>query len=311
MTATTAPSSRRAARGKSARKSTRGKNAPKARGVNFFRVLRSEWIKVFTVPSTVILLSCTFAVMVGLAALFAWSLVLTQQRLGEAGAGELAERDPEMADRMAAVESFADVALQTPSSGLIFGQLLIASLAVVLIASEWSTGMVRSTMIAVPRRTPVLLAKAIIIAALAFAIGSAAALLSTYVAQPILAAEDMQFGLSAEGVLPSIVNTGTYLACIAVISLAIGTLLRNTAGGVVTAVALFFVLPVIVLNLISGLAEWIPDAARFLPTEAGDQLVSISTAEGNLTQWQGGLVMAAWAVVLLAVSMLVARRKDV
>ena len=274
-------------------------------GVNFGRVLKSEWIKVTTVPSTVILIASTVVVMVGLAALAAWAISITQQDLGSSGAsqggqgGPPADFDP------------ASQAWEIPSSGLIFGQLLIASLAVVLIASEWATGMIRSTMVAVPKRTPALLAKNAIIAIIAFVVGAVSAFLSYLVAQPILAGEDLDFAITTEGVLPSILNSGTYLAFIAIISMAIGTLLRNTAGGVVTAVALFFVVPVIIVNLLSGLADWIPDAARFLPTNAGNQLIAISTESDALTQFQGGLVMGAWALVLLVASLLVTRTRDV
>jgi hypothetical protein len=171
--------------------------------------------------------------------------------------------------------------------------------------------MIRSTMVAVPKRVPALLAKNAIVAVVSFLIGATAALLSYVAAQPILAVEDLDFALSDDKIVASILNTGTYLALIAVISMGIGTLLRNTAGGVVTAVGLFFVLPVIVVNLISRLADWIPDAARFLPTNAGEQLVAVVAEEGALTQLEGGLVMAAWAVVLLVASLLVTRRRDV
>ncbi|MBJ2121751.1 ABC transporter permease [Arthrobacter sp. MSA 4-2] len=273
--------------------------------LNFGRVLRSEWIKVTTVPSTLILLASTLVVMVGLAALFAWSLQTGQAQLDSGGP------PPQMGPPGEPLPDFGDLARGAPSSGIIFGQLLIASLAVVLIASEWATGMIRSTMVAVPKRVPALLAKNVIAAAVSFLIGAAAALLSYLVAQPILAVEDLAFALSDDNIVASILNTGTYLALIAVISMGIGTLLRNTAGGVVTAVGLFFVLPVIVVNLISGLADWIPDAARFLPTNAGERLVAVTAEEGALTQLEGGLVMAAWAVVLLVASLLVTRRRDV
>lgn len=273
-------------------------------GVNFGRVLKSEWIKVTTVPSTVILIISTIVVMVGLAALFAWTQTIVAQSIG----------DPSIpSDFQPPADgpgSPAYDALTVPSSGLVFGQLLMASLAVVLIASEWTTGMIRSTMVAVPRRTPALLAKAVIIAVVAFVVGSGSAVLSYLVAQPILRGESIDFAITEGGVLASIINTGTFLALVAIISMAIGILLRNTAGGVVTAVAIFFVVPIIV-QLLSGLAEWIPDAARFLPAEAGTQLVSITTADDALTQWEGGLVMGAWALVLLVVALLVTKKRDV
>ncbi|BBE24436.1 ABC transporter permease [Arthrobacter sp. MN05-02] len=273
-------------------------------GVNFGRVLKSEWIKVTTVPSTVILIASTVVVMVGLAALFAWSLTIMAQSVNDASVP---------AEFQAPTEgpgSAAFEALTVPASGVVFGQLLIASLAVVLIASEWTTGMIRSTMVAVPKRIPALLAKTVIIAVVAFVIGCGSALLSYLIAQPILRSEGLDFAIGDDGVLASIINTGTFLALVAIISMSIGILLRNTAGGVVTAVGIFFVLPIIV-QLISGLADWIPDAARFLPADAGNQLVAITTQDGALTQWEGGLVLGAWALVLLVVALVVAKKRDV
>ena len=274
-------------------------------GLSFGRVLRSEWIKVTTVPSTVILLAITLVVMVGLSALYAWQIAMSVEFMAEAS--------EEMQAQMGGgVEMLREQALMAPASGYIFGQLLIASLAVVLIASEWGTGMIRSTMVAVPTRIPALLAKNLVIAVIAFVLGAGAALISYFIAQPILSGHDLDFALSDDGVLRSILNTGTYLALIAVISMAIGTLLRNTAGGVVTAIGLFFVFPIIIVNLIQGLADWIPDAARFLPTNAGELMMTVSEDSADqLTALEGGLVMAAWAAALLIISLVVAKRRDV
>lgn len=279
--------------------------AAATKGTSFLRIVRSEWIKLRTLRSTIILLSITLVVMVGLAILSGWGLAMSAGFQGDVPP----EQQPQMAE--SGVQGLQGAAYTVPAGGIIFGQLLIASLAVVLIASEWGTGMIRSTMVAVPKRVPALLAKNLVIAAASFVVGVVAALISYYVAQPFLAGEDLDFAITQDGIIPSIINTGTYLALIAVISMAIGTLLRNTAGGIVTAVGLFFVLPVIVVNILAGLADWIPDAARFLPTNAGTQLVAVDIAEDALNQWQGGLVMAAWAVLLLVISLIVAKRRDV
>lgn len=273
-------------------------------GVNFARVLKSEWIKVTTVPSTVILLAITLVVMIGLSALFAWSMATSQ-----ASAESFTSSDPEIAAQLAATD-YGELALTAPSAGMIFGQLLIASLAVVLIASEWGTGMIRSTMVAVPKRIPALLAKNLIIAAIAFVVGAGAALVSYFVAQPLLAPEGIDFAITTDGVLLSIINTGSVLALMAVIAMSIGTLLRNTAGGVVTAIGLLMVLPIIV-QLLSGLADWILDAARFLPSSAGEQMVAITIAEDAFNQWQGALVLGGWALLLLVISLIVTRKRDV
>ncbi|MCQ1946280.1 ABC transporter permease subunit [Arthrobacter sp. zg-Y1171] len=281
-----------------------GAPAPTGSGVNFGRVLKSEWIKVNTVPSTVILLAITVVVMVGLAALAAWQVVAVLDMISSASTPEeaMAFGDPKI---------YTDLVPEIPASGLFFGQLLIASLGVVLIASEWGTGMIRSTFSAVPKRIPALLAKALVIAVISFVIGAGAAFISFLVAQPILDSGDLSLSLDDNGVLASILNTGTCLALIAVFSMAIGTLLRNTAGGVVTAIGIIFVLPLVV-QIVQGIADWIPDAARFLPSNAGTQLVTAgATAEGALTQLQGGLVLAAWAVVLLIAALIVTKRRDV
>ncbi|MHA7263950.1 ABC-2 transporter permease [Arthrobacter sp. TMN-37] len=271
-------------------------------GITFPRVLRSEWIKVTTVRSTVILIMSTVLVMVGLAALAAWGYAQLAESINDGSVPANFEAQ--------GPGNPADAALTTPPSGLIFGQLLVASLAVVLIASEWATGMIRSTMVAVPGRTPALLAKTVVVAAVSFLVGLLSALVSYLIAQPILGSQDIEFALTEDGVLASIINTGTFLAFVAVISISLGILLRNTAGGVVTAVGLFFVLPVI-MQLLSGLTDWVPDAARFLPGEAGNQMVAVTAAEGALTQVQGGLVMGAWSLAFLAAALIVTRKRDV
>ncbi|UPO76571.1 ABC transporter permease subunit [Arthrobacter sp. Helios] len=288
MSTTSAPApSRRAAR-------------PDGSGVNFARILRSEWIKVTTVPSTVILIATTLVVMVGLGAFFAWNVVVSKEIMAEAS--------PEMMAQMGGAMDMQAMAHMVPTSGLIFGQLLIASLAVVLIASEYSTGMIRSTMVAVPKRIPALLGKALIIAVIAFVVGGVSALLSYFVGMPILNSADLGFSLDVEGMIPSIINTGTFLALVAIIGTAIGTLLRSTAGGVVTTIGLLMILPI--LSSIFSV-EWVQDVSRFLPSNAGNQLVALDIAEGALNQWQGGLVLAAWAVVLLAIALVVTKRRDV
>ncbi|MCK8608901.1 ABC transporter permease [Agromyces sp. C10] len=255
-------------------------------GITFGRVLRSEWIKVTTVPSTVILIVITLVVMIGLAAVVAWSLGLA-------------------ADAAPPGAAFA-----VPSSGLAFGQLLIASLAVVLVASEWGTGMIRSTMVAVPGRTQALVAKAAVIAAISFVVGLVSALGSYFVTQPILDAQGLGFALGEEGVFLSVVNTGTFLALVALISMATGTLLRNTAGGIVTVVGGFFVLPV-VLQTLAGLADWVADVGRFLPGEAGQQMVAVTASDGALSRLEGGLTMAAWAIGLQVIALVVTKKRDV
>ena len=265
--------------------------------VTFGRVVRSEWIKTNTVPSTVILLAVAFAVMVGLGALVAWGLV------------QLAS-EPETGPPDGIGQSLQSAAYDVPASGLPFGQLLIAALAVVLIGSEYTTGMIRSTMVAVPTRIPAILAKTLVIAVISFLVGVISALVTYLLAQPILSGSSLEFGLDAEWVVPSIINTGTLLALIAVMGVSIGSLLRSTAGGVVTLVGALFVLPIIA-SLLTGLADWVEDAARFLPSSAAAQLVATQIQPGAFNQVEGGLILAGWAAVLLVAALIVVRKRDV
>lgn len=271
-------------------------------GVTFGRVLKSEWIKVTTVPSTVILIVTTIVVMVGIAALLAWQTTFLFD----------AQSNPDMAAQMQAqgAPDAAEISRDIPGSGLIFGQLLMASLAVVLIASEWGTGMIRSTMVAVPNRTSALLAKQLIMAAVSFLVGAGSALIGYVVAQPILDTAELGFSLDADGALLHIINTGSVLALVSVFAMSVGTLIRNTAGGVVTSIGVLLVLPILVA-IFGGGTEWVADAARFLPSSGGEQMVATTIQDGDLNQWQGSLVLGGWALVLLVASLLVTKKRDI
>lgn len=269
-------------------------------GVNFGRVLKSEWIKVTTIPSTVILIATTVIVMVGIAALLAWQTTFLFD----------AQSNPEMAAQMQGAPDAAEISRDIPGSGLIFGQLLMASLAVVLIASEWGTGMIRSTMVAVPNRTSALFAKQLIMAVISFLVGAGSALISYFIAQPILGSADLGFSLDADGALLHIINTGSVLALVSVFAMSVGTLIRNTAGGVVTSIGVLLVLPILVA-IFGGSTEWVADAARFLPSSGGEQMVATTIQDGDFNQWQGALILGGWSLLLLAVSLVVTKKRDV
>lgn len=277
-----------------------GHAAPKGSGINFARMVKSEWIKVRTLRSTTVLLILTVVVMIGFGTLNAWGTTISAQFSGDA--------PPEAQAQMAESGGLKAMAYSIPGSGVAFGQLLLGSLAVVLIASEYATGMIRSTMVAVPRRVQALLAKVLVISVVAFIVGAIAALITYFVVQPILATENLDFALSVEGMIASIINTGTFLALVAIMGMSIGALLRNSAGGIVTIVALLMVLP-IVFQLIPN--DFFQETMQYLPSSAGSQLVAVQITGDALTQFQGGLVMGAWALVLLIAASIAIKARDV
>jgi hypothetical protein len=269
---------------------------PAAGGVNFLRALHSEWIKFTTLRSTWILLATTVVVMVGIGLLGGWGIGSGLEELAEGG------QDP------AAVGLDPKMLYLMTTGGIDFGQLIIGSLGVLLIASEYSTGMIRSTMTAVPDRLSPLFAKALVIALVAAGVGIVSSFATYFLLQPVLAPYGRGFGLDVENLVPSMLLSGVYLALAALVALALGSLLRNSAGGIVTLVVLFLIVPM-VLGFIQ--LDWIQDAIPYLPSEAGRQLLALETADGELTQFQGGLVMAAWSAVLLAAAAVVTKRRDV
>jgi ABC-2 type transport system permease protein len=274
---------------------TPARPAPRG-GVNFLRALHSEWVKFTTLRSTWILLATTVAAMVGIGLLGGWGVSSGLDQLAEAGPEPAAEGlGPEMLYLM-------------PTGGLDFGQLIIGSLGVLLIASEYSTGMIRSTMTAVPDRLSPLFAKALVIAAVAAVAGIVSSFATYFLLQPILAGNGHGFGLDVENLVPSMLLAGAYLALASLMALALGSLLRNSAGGIVTLVVLFLILPT-VLGFIH--LDWIQDAIPYLPSNAGRQLLALDIAEGDLTRLQGGLVMAAWSAVLLAAAAVATKVRDV
>jgi ABC-2 type transport system permease protein len=271
--------------GRTAATSAPGRAAART-DVTFARVLRSEWIKLYSLRSSTVLLLSTVTAMVGIALLGAWGTVM---------AAEEGKPSPE-------------AVIQTlPAAGLTFAQMVIGALAALLISSEYGTGMIRSTMIAVPRRTPAVAAKALLIAAVAYLVGTISASISYFLIQPVLAEKDFDFELSAD-VLGSVLRAGLYLSLVAVMGLGLAALLRHSAGSIVTLTALLLVLPT-ALSMIPG--DFASDLAQYLPSNAGNQLTAIEIADGALTQLQGGLVMAAWALTPFIASLIVTKHRDV
>ena len=110
--------------------------------------------------------------------------------------------------------------------------------------------------------------------------GTVAALISYVVAQPMLEPQGLNYEVTADGVIPSILNAGTYLALVAILSLGIGALLRNSAGGIMATLGLLIVAP-IVLAILSGQNELFMDISRYLPSSAGTQMVAIRPSAGG------------------------------
>lgn len=275
--------------------------APGAAGggkLSFAGVLRSEFIKFFSLPSTLILVLATFVAMAGIAALGTWGVGASLQAMAS---------EPEMAAQMGDMNVLT---ASLPVSGLMVAQLIIGALAVMVMSSEFATGSARSTFVATPTRQPVFWAKALMVTIVSALVALASILAAFVVTKPIAENYNLPLDFASEAFGRNLWFGVLYVVMVSLIGLALGALLRNSAGGIVVLAALFFVLPITVDGL-SGMVEWLADAARFLPDNAGTALMQMPGAEGALETWAAGLVVGAWIAIPLAAAAMLLQRRDI
>jgi ABC-2 type transport system permease protein len=258
--------------------------------VGFHRVLFSEWTKLRSVRSTAWSLAVGFVLTIAFPVVFAF---VTRSHWGSMSPGERASRHP------------LDIAL----AGVNVAQLAIAVLGVLLISAEYSTGSIRSTFTAVPKRLPVLAAKLIDYAVLSFVLMVPAVLVSFFASQAILAPRHiLQISFTQPGVARSVLGGALYVMLVGIFALAIGAIVRNTAGGIATFAGIFFVLPPL-MNILP--LSWNNAISQYLPSEAGRQLFSLQHAPHTLTPPAGGLLLAAYCAAALVIAAVLLVRRDV
>lgn len=251
--------------------------------VTFGRVVRSEWLKFRTLRSTWSVLAAAMVGVIVIAGIIAWNT--------RSGTG------------LAPEDSAPSATLQ----GYYLGQLLIASLGVLFVSGEYGTGMIRSTLAAVPRRLPVLVGKAVVFTAIVLVAMTATAFAAFLLAQSITARYRPAYSLSDPGVLRVVVGTGVYLTLIGLVGAAIGWIVRSTAGALVTVAGLVLVLPVVFGSLFGA---WGRHVAAYLPNGAGASFSTTYRNPGGLSAWTGFWVMLAWAVVTFGIAAVLLRRRD-
>ena len=271
-----------------------GLPAPGAAGrrAGFGHLLLTEWTKLRSVRSTLWTLVIFVVVSWGLTWLLTW---LT---LRAANAGRHDAR---------ASEIFADPVAFILGTGLGLGQLAICVLGVLAISSEYSSGTIRASLLAVPRRQPVLAAKALVFAALVFVIGEAVAFGSFFIGAAVVHSR-FTVSLSQPGVTRAVIGMGLYLTVLGLFALAIGALIRHTAGAVTTVIGL-----VLVIFNLTGLLpySWGAHIHAYMPTVAGALITADKQQAGQLlTPWQGFGVFCAWTALLLIAGGILLQRRD-
>jgi ABC-2 type transport system permease protein len=252
--------------------------------VTFGRLLRSEWIKLWSLRSTWWVLPITVVAQAGIAWMIAYFGV---QQFDESG--------------MDYTVTAGDIV-----GGIQFAQLAICVLAVLAITGEYSTGMIRSTLSTSPTRTPALLAKGLVVVAVAFVTGVVGTLVSWAVTYPVLG-EAHRVDLGLEMNQRILIGAPLYLAAIALLAYAIGALLRHSAGALATVLGLL-----LVVESVFALIPWtfFEKISPYLPMSAGSQLVMSDNPDAVLGPWEGYGVLVAWGVVALAAAAVLLRRRD-
>jgi ABC-type transport system involved in multi-copper enzyme maturation permease subunit len=249
----------------------------------------SEWTKLHSLRSTRWSLLIATALAIGLPALFA---AVTSSHWGSMSPHERADRHP------------LDIAL----AGVNVAQLAIAVLGVLVITGEYSTGMIRASFTAVPRRLPVLWGKIGVFAAVTFALTLPAVVVAFFLSQAILSKHDiLQISFSHPGVARSIVGGAGYLVLLGIFALAIGAIVRNTAGGIAAFAALFFVIPPL-MNILPS--RWNNAISPFLPDAAGRDMFSLTTGAHDLHPWPGFLLFTGYTVLAVTIAALLLVRRD-
>jgi len=244
-------------------------------------VLACEWTKLWSVRSTYWTLLVAVATPIGLSAIVAFTI--TGQPAGAAPA------DP----------------LLPGFISLEYAVLAVGVLGVLAFSTEYSTGLIRTTFAAVPRRRAVLAAKAAVIGAVTLVAGELVAFVSFFLVQAVLSGRHLSVSLSRPGVQGAVLATGLLLAVVATMGLGLGAIVRHTAGGIAALVGLIF-LPAI-LGLLP--APWGGRVGRFTLLDAARQVTALHPATNLFAPAWSLLVLLAWpAVILLAAALLITRR---
>jgi ABC-type transport system involved in multi-copper enzyme maturation permease subunit len=197
--------------------------------------------------------------------------------------------------------------LRVSLAGVNLAQLSIGVLGVLVISGEYSTGMIRSTFCAVPKRLPVLWAKAGVFAAVTFAVSLPAVLIVFFAGQSILSSQHIQIAFSHPGVPRAVIGAALFLTVMGVFGLGIGAIVRNTAGGIVTLVGIMFVLPPI-LGLLPS--SWSNAVNPYLPSSAAGVLWTITPEGHTLSPWVGFALFCGYAAASLAIAAALMVRRD-
>lgn len=256
--------------------------------VTLGRVIHSEWIKIWSLRSTVVSLLATVGVVVALGLLFA------AVASGHVGGDSLGIGAGGTADPVGA-----------SLGGVQLAQLVIGVIGVLLVAGEYSTGMIRTTLAAVPKRLPVLWGKTLVFGGVTLALMLVGTLAAFFGGQQIMGTHGVD--LFDPGVLRAVAGGAVYLTGVGLLGLALAAMLRATAAAIAALFGAMLVVPGLFPLLPS---TWNDAVGPYLPSHAGESFMAVTPSAGMLGPWAGLAVFAGYIVAALAAAAVLLKRRD-
>ena len=275
-------------------------SATQARHAGLASAVRSEFTKIRSVRSTYWTLLALIVVCVGIGALFSY------------GDASRVTGATTAADRAAALAHARAFNVTSSLIGFLIWQLVIAVLGALTITSEYSTGMIRTSLTTMPRRATVYAAKGIVFGAVALVTGLAASFAAFFAGQAALVGVHASTSLGQPGVLREVIGGGLFLAVCGLLSYGIGGMLRHTAAAIGAAIGLLFV--------VWSLSEFLPyppsgwfgqaDISKWIPFNAGGAIWEHVTGVNMFSPWIGFAVFCAYAAAAIAGGLILFVRRD-
>jgi ABC-2 type transport system permease protein len=264
-------------------------SAPARLGVTFQRVVRSEWTKLRSLRST------RYSLLAAVGTMILLALAVALAQMSRWNGMSLAER-------------LRYDSIDNAVGGYHLAQLAIGVLGVMVITGEYSTGMIRSSLMAVPHRLPMLWAKALVFAFVSFVLMLIASFVSFFVVQAVVTRHHVQHSISDPHALRAVIGAALFLTVLGLLAVGLGALIRNTAGAIAAFVFLLFVLPGVTAILPAHMADSI---SPYLPLDAGTT-VATSTFDNShhLGTWVGFALFCGYAGLALAAGAITLMRRD-
>jgi ABC-2 type transport system permease protein len=266
----------------------RASTAPRLRGkVTQARVINSEWIKLWSLRSTrwtllVAVISMVFGIVIAAIDMSRWSTISHHDKA-----------------------TFS--AIDTSLAGYHFAQLAIGVLGVLVVTGEYTTGMIRSSFMAVPKRLPVFWAKLLVFALVTFVLMIVSAFLAFFISQAVLTHEHVNVTIGHPHALRAVVGDALFLTALAIFCVSLGALIRNTAGGIAAFAGVMFALPGINGILPTGLHNALNP---YLPSNAGAAILTDRPSNHWPSPWAGLGIFCAYTAITLVAAVIMLKRRD-